>query len=300
MRALDTERGQMQPPETARTELLDDLPPGLTVERVEDPARLREIEDLQFQVWGGDPREVVPTHMLYIVEKSGGVLLAAYDRGRLAGFVLGLLGRSDGKLYHASHMLGIYPDYQGKGIGATLKRAQRAAALEQGLTLMTWTYDPLESRNAHFNIHKLGATSRTYHDNLYGVMEDDLNRGMASDRLTVEWQLDRPARHTGMTEDPAPLLLNQDERPLLRPVPSSIGAPLTVAIPGSIQYIKSTDLDAALAWRLAVREALTWAFTHHYRIIDFSNGAYLLAHDTDHQITAGAAATRAERDHHAH
>lgn len=299
MRALDAERAAMQPPETARSETFDNLPPSMRIERVSNAARLREIEDLQFQIWGGDPREVVPTHMLYIVEESGGILLAAYDRGRLAGFVLGLLGRSEGRLYHASHMLGIHPDYQGQGIGAALKRAQRVQALEQGLTLMTWTYDPLEARNAHLNIHKLGATSHTYHHNLYGTMEDDLNRGMPSDRLTVEWQLDGPGQHTRVAENPVPLLLDQAERPVLCPVPSSSGTPLSVAIPPNIQHIKMTSLDAALTWREAVREALTWAFAHDYRIVDFANGVYLLEHDTYQQIPAGGATTRAERDHHA-
>lgn len=288
----------MQPREAAPLETLDDLPPGLTIERVQDSDRLREIEDLQLQVWGGDPREVVPTHMLYVVEKSGGILLAAYDRGRLAGFVLGLLGRGHGALYHASHMLGIHPDYQGKGIGAALKQAQRVQALEQGLTVMTWTYDPLEARNAYFNIHKLGATSRTYHPNLYGDMEDDLNRGMPSDRLTVEWHLDGPVRHANVG-DPVPLLLNQDGKPLLLPAPSSPGGPLSVAIPLNIQRSKETSLDVALAWRQSVRNALTWAFAHNYRIVDFRAGAYLLAHETQCQMPADEATTHTKRDHHA-
>ncbi len=288
----------MQPRETASLETVDDLPPGLTIERVQDSGRLREIEDLQLQVWGGDPREVVPTHMLYVVEKSGGILLAAYDRGRLAGFVLGLLGRGDGGLYHASHMLGIHPDYQGKGIGAALKQAQRVQALQQGLTVMTWTYDPLEARNAYFNIHKLGATSRRYHPNLYGDMEDDLNRGMPSDRLTVEWQLDAPVRHADVS-DPGPLLLNQDGKPLLRPAPSSPGRPLSVAIPPNIQHSKETSLDVALAWRQSVRDALTWAFAHNYRIVDFRAGAYLLAHGTQCQMPADEATTHTKRGHHA-
>ena len=92
-------------------------------------SRLRAMEDLQELVWGGDYRAVVPAHMLYIVATSGGIVLGAYLDGQLAGFVLGLLAQRNGRLYHASHMLGIHPDHQGGGIGAALKWQQRERAL---------------------------------------------------------------------------------------------------------------------------------------------------------------------------
>lgn len=266
----------MQPVETTRPEPADDLPSGMTIEPVSDPARLREIEDLQLRVWGGDAREVIPTHMLYVVEKSGGVLLGAYDQGRLAGFVLGLLGRRNGELYHVSHILGIHPDYQGKGIGAALKRAQRDHAAAQGLRVMTWTYDPLEARNAHFNLHKLGATTNTYHQNLYGEMDDDLNRGLPSDRLTVEWRFDGEPRSHAVADDEAiPLLVSRDGLPAFQPEPAT-GTPLSVAVPRNIQQIKAASLQSALDWRLAVREALSRAFARGYRAVDFVDGAYIL------------------------
>lgn len=265
------------------------LPAGMSIAPVTGPARLREIEDLQLRIWGGDPREVIPAHMLYVVEKSGGVLLAAYDRDRPAGFVLGLLGRRNGRPYHVSHILGIHPDYQGRGIGVALKQAQREAALAQGLTLMTWTYDPLEARNAHFNLHKLGATTRTYDPNLYGDMEDDLNRGMPSDRLTVEWQLDRqPERHEHVPPGTVILLANEADRPVPCSAPPLTGVPLAITIPRNVQRIKAADLSAALTWRLAVRQAFSWAFDRGYRAVDFTGGAYLLIQDIGEQSESGS------------
>jgi len=256
--------------------------------------RLRAMEDLQELVWGGDYRAVVPAHMLYIVATSGGIVLGAYVDGQLAGFVLGLLAQRDGRLYHASHMLGIHPDHQGGGIGAALKWQQRERALAQGLDLMTWTFDPLEARNAHFNLHKLGVISRTYLENVYGDMADRLNQGLPSDRLYVEWSLrstfktqaGRARRVPGRArQEPAPtaermvsVLRNDAGMPVLQLDPAP-GAPLSIEVPDAIQRIKQEHPQLALRWRLALREALTWAFDHDYVVRDFVRGAYALVPD---------------------
>ncbi len=260
------------------------LAAGLTIAEVQGPARLAELEELQARAWGMDEREIVPGALMGVIASGGGILLAAYDRDhgdRPAGFVLGLLARRDGRLYHASHMLATDPDYQGRGIGAALKLRQRAAALAQGLDLMTWTFDPLIARNAHLNLHKLGALSRTYHEDYYGPMDDRFNGGLPTDRLLVEWRLREPAPPPPVPV-PAPptlILIDEEGAPSLRLDHPPAGAPLSVQVPADITRIKERDPAAALAWRLAMRRALSWAFAHGYAARDFAGGAYLLLPD---------------------
>lgn len=255
---------------------------GIVIEEVRELALIAQVEEAQLRAWGMTPREVVPAAMLGIAAASGGILLGAYDDGRLVGFAFGLLARRDGRLYHASHMLATDPDYQGRGIGAALKREQRARALTQGLDLMTWTFDPLIARNAHLNLHKLGATSGAYYEDYYGPMEDRFNNGLPTDRLLVEWRLRTPTPTSpGSPRVPAgaaPLLILTDEAgaPVLHLDDPPTGAPLSVGVPADITHIKERDPAAALAWRMAVRQAFEWAFARGYVVRDFAGGAYLL------------------------
>jgi predicted GNAT superfamily acetyltransferase len=256
------------------------LPEGFTIEMVTDQSRLKEIEMLQLRVWGMGALEAVPAPMLYVVRACGGIVLGAYDQGSLAGFVLGLLGRRDGRLYHASHMLGIDPRYQGRGLGAALKERQRAIALSQGLDRMTWTFDPLEFRNARLNMHKLGATSNTYLEDLYGDMEDQLNRGLPTDRLLVEWDLHAPPPAIDRAVGAAvPLIVMKAGRPMAATEEPAVGSPLLVPVPPDIGVLRRTDTGAAHAWRMAQRHALQWAFARGYVVRDFEAGAFLLLPD---------------------
>jgi predicted GNAT superfamily acetyltransferase len=146
------------------------------------------VEQLQRDAWGVPEVDVVPLHMLITPPRHGGLLLGAFDGERLAGFVFGFLGlTADGRLKHCSHMAGVHPDYRDHGVGYQLKLAQREHAMAQGLDLITWTFDPLETRNAWLNFHKLGVICRTYIRNLYGPMRAAINVGLPSDRFEVEW-----------------------------------------------------------------------------------------------------------------
>ncbi|MBV9279226.1 MAG: hypothetical protein JOZ41_04015 [Chloroflexi bacterium] len=139
-----------------------------------------------------------------------------------------------------------------------------------------------EARNAHFNLHKLGAISRTYLQDAYGAMEDRLNRGLPSDRLAVEWWLRSapPMRPSPPAATPVPILGEHSGAPLLRLDPGALGLPLSVRAPPDIQRIKREDAALALRWRLAQRQALTWAFERGYVLRDFVRGVYLLTPDT--------------------
>jgi predicted GNAT superfamily acetyltransferase len=251
-----------------------ETPAGIVIENIRTMDAMREAERLQMAIWGADQTWVVPSHVLYIAAESGGIVLGAYKSGLLVGFVLGFLGRRQNRLYHASHMLGIHPSCQLHGIGAALKWRQRQEALDQGLDLMTWTFDPLEARNAYFNLHKLGAIARVYRDDLYGAMDDQLNQGLPSDRLKIEWHLRQRPGPVSLLEAPIPLLLNHAGEPELQT--GQEGRSLTVAIPRDLQELKQRDPDAALRWRLAARGAFTWAFSQGYVARGFRDGTYLL------------------------
>ena len=160
----------------------------MEIRPVTDHAEYRAVESLQADVWNLPDVEVVPLHMLVTAARNGGLLLGAFDGDRLAGFVFGFPGlTADGRLKHCSHMAGVHPDYRDQNLGYRLKLAQRAAVLSQGIDLITWTFDPLEARNAWLNFHKLGAICNTYLRNVYGEMRDGLNAGLPSDRLQVDW-----------------------------------------------------------------------------------------------------------------
>jgi predicted GNAT superfamily acetyltransferase len=266
-------------PRSAESEVAA-LPNGIVIEDLHGVDQMVEVEQLQIDVWGTEPGWVVPSHVLSIIADYGGILLGAELDGRLIGFVLGFLALQDGKLFHASHMLGIHPDHQAHGVGAALKWAQRKRALEQGLDLMTWTFDPLESRNAYFNLHKLGAVSRIYRENYYGHMRDTLNQGLPSDRFLIEWHL-RDSARPSLNGRPLQILTNKGGKPELQLEEPAAGQALAVQVPRDIQAIKANDPNLALEWRLATRQAFIWALDKGFVARDFVGGAYILVPEGD-------------------
>jgi predicted GNAT superfamily acetyltransferase len=250
-------------------------PEALEIEELRGIAGAQEVEALQRKIWSADDAWIVPSHALLIVSEYGGVLLGARVGDDLAGFVLGFLARQDGTLFHASHMLGVLPTSQLRGIGAALKWRQRDAALAQGLDLMRWTFDPLESRNAYFNLHKLGAICATYRTDYYGPMQDGLNRDLPSDRLLVEWRLREPG--VSQSRDAVRTILRDREGTPEMTIDGTLpDGPVGIQIPRDLQAIKRESPDLALAWRLAVRAAFIGAFAQGYVACDFRDGAYVL------------------------
>jgi predicted GNAT superfamily acetyltransferase len=148
--------------------------------------------DLQREIWGEADLEVEPSTMFVVAAHTGGQVLGAFDGNRLVGYTLAVVGLRDGAPYLHSHMTGVHGDYRDRGVGRMLKLFQRDEALGRGIRSILWTFDPLELRNAHFNLNRLGAICRKYLPNLYGVTTSPLHRGLPTDRLLVEWQLDSP------------------------------------------------------------------------------------------------------------
>src|SRR6266568_5868697 len=166
---------------------------------------------LQIETWGYDDSDVIPRKAFLVAQKIGGQVLGAFDTDlpgasqegspeSIVGFAMSLPGvktgakSSDGnpQAYLHSHMLAVRDHYRDRGLGAQLKLEQRREALSRGIRLIEWTFDPLEIKNAHLNIHKLGAVVRCYHVNFYGVSSSRLQGGLPTDRLVAEWYLDSP------------------------------------------------------------------------------------------------------------
>jgi predicted GNAT superfamily acetyltransferase len=168
-------------------------PPGLVVREPHGNLELRALEDLQIDVWGFDAREAVPAAHFRAVQHVGGMVLGAYVDERLVGFAYGFPALAhdaweEGVGIH-SHMVGVGRGRQGVGVGRALKWAQRSWCLEKGITWMSWTFDPIQARNARLNFHYLGARSHEYLVDFYGIMPGSLHGNLTSDRLLVFWDL---------------------------------------------------------------------------------------------------------------
>jgi predicted GNAT superfamily acetyltransferase len=156
-------------------------------------ANFREAVRIQRIIWGFDDLELLPVRLFVVAEKVGGMVLGAFDRERLIGFCLAIPGiRPEGKVYLHSHMLGVLKEYRDAGAGRMLKLAQRDEALARGIDLIEWTFDPLDIKNAYFNIERLGVIVRRFVPNQYGITTSRLQAGLPTDRCIAEWHLTRP------------------------------------------------------------------------------------------------------------
>ena len=144
---------------------------------------------LQKEVWNFSDAELIPLRMFVVADKVGGQVMGAFDGNAMVGFALSVPGTRSGQVYLHAHMLAVRKDYRNAGLGRRLKLMQREDALERGIDLIEWTYDPLEIKNAYLNIEKLGAISRRYNINQYGITSSPLQGGLPSDRLIAEWWL---------------------------------------------------------------------------------------------------------------
>lgn len=232
----------------------------------------RQCEDLQREVWAGD--SAVPSHLTSTVQRHGGLTMGAFDEdGGLLGFVMSFLAPAHQAgaaraLCHHSHIAAVRNELRGRGIGEALKRAQAAEVLRRGLNLITWTYDPLEARNARLNVGKLGVICRTFIRNCYGDMPDVLNRGLPSDRFEVEWWLDaRDARDARSESDGARVMAEGCVRV---PRPGVSSDALEIEIPIDFQQLKRSDPVAAREVRMRTRDEFERAFQSGYAVTQFT------------------------------
>jgi len=254
------------------------------------------IEEIQLLIWGKDEREIMPGHLLHALQHNGAALLGAFDGSKLVGFTLAVLATVEdlnnridqvaaARLKMYSVIAGVLPDYRDANVGYQLKLAQRDFALRIGVRLITWTYDPLESRNARFNVGKLGAICHRYHRNFHGDLVG-INAGLATDRFEVEWwvtsnrvkgrvaQKRRPLSLQSLLDGGAVLvneaIFNADGLPV--PPLNYVSRPgnlMLVEIPAEFQVIKQDDFLLALRWRQHSQELFEELFYSGFMVTDF-------------------------------
>jgi len=157
------------------------------------PPQFREAVALQKLTWGFADIELIPVRVFVTAQFVGGQTLGAYDQDRMVGFCLSIPGVKQGGVgYLHSHMLAVAPKYRDAGLGRRLKLAQRDDALARGIELMEWTFDPFETKNAYFNIERLGAVVTRLVPNMYGTTSSPLHAGLPTDRCIVQWWLSSP------------------------------------------------------------------------------------------------------------
>lgn len=274
------------------------MPAGPTTFR--DLTTLEEFADvvqLERDIWGPAYDDVVPVPILAVSVHSGGILIGAFDGDRMIGFVYSLPGIKDGKATQWSHMAGVLPEYRSRGLGFQLKLLQRERALNAGLDLVQWTYDPLQAMNAHLNFAKLGVVVEEYAVNIYGMSASPLHGGNPTDRFVADWWIRKPHVERRIAPSSALRMRDQsvaDALPVNRAVPGEwfgcADVDLTlearrvlVEIPMGFTEMLSKAPERALAWRMATREIFTTYFGRGYRAVEFfldrasRKGAYLLA-----------------------
>jgi predicted GNAT superfamily acetyltransferase len=227
-------------------------------------AEFSEALELQQSIWGFGDRELLPLRFFVVANRIGGQVFGAYDAGRMVGFCLAVPGlKPDARPYLHSHMLGVLPEYRNTGLGRRLKLRQRVDALARGLDLVEWTFDPLEAKNAFFNIERLGAIVRHYAENEYGATSSPLHAGLPTDRCVAEWWI-RSARVDSVMSGEK-LSHHVEER---------------IAVPADIDQIKREDPQRAREIQRANAARFQTCFERGLAVTGFertaTEGVYLL------------------------
>jgi predicted GNAT superfamily acetyltransferase len=208
----------------------------ITIRLCHTLAEYEECVRLERAVWGEDV--VVPSTIFVVAQHTGGQIIGAFDEPKMVGFTLALPGVRDGEPFLHSHMTAVAADYRDRGVGRRLKLFQRYDALKRGIHLVEWTFDPLEIKNAYFNLVRLGAVARRYIQNCYGLTESPLHARLPTDRLVAEWWLDSDRVKNILADNPPPL-----------------GGPTArVSLPSNIGEIKAGDREEGARHQARARE----------------------------------------------
>lgn len=270
---------------------------NLTIRPLETLDEMYAAADLQRTFWGNDVESVVPAQMLYTIHESGGHVIGAFDGSRMIGVLIGLIGTDTAikdrpamaNLLIASKRMVVLPEYRSGGIGYKLKLAQREAAIRQSIRLVTWTFDPLKSPNAHLNLRKLGGIVREYKINAYGT---DDNNGLSqfgwSDRIRIQWWVTHRRVEERLHGSRGQLTLNHyldAAATIVNPsgtadgvtVPGDVANSVSTAfalveIPLDFERIAKTEPDVARGWQHHIRETMLPLFDRDYFISDFLRG----------------------------
>ena len=239
--------------------------PVIEVRPLATPEEFHDAVQLQKRIWGFADIELLPARLFITASKIGGQALGAFEGERILGFLLAVPGIKPGpRSYLHSHMLGVEPEYHDRGIGRALKLTQREEALSRKISLIEWTFDPLELKNAYFNIERLGAIVRRFVFNQYGTTSSPLHAGLPTDRCTAEWWIDSDRAAAAI-----------DGRPSKRPAIEA-----TVEVPTAISALRTSDPNQAREIQKTVGERFDKLFGMGLAVIGFDQseetGSYLL------------------------
>ena len=270
----------------------------VVVREIASIPELEAVLRLEKEVWGFDAADVTPLTLAIAMKAAGSIWLGAFNKDGLLGFAFAFPSLEEGRLRFHSHTLAVDPSRESGGIGYQLKLAQRQCVLAHGVNEITWTFDPLRSRNAHLNFAKLGVVSNSYRPDFYGAQTSSALHANGTDRLWVTWRLGDPRveqRVNGRLNRAETLDALAHLEPLIRfngdgyPAESDLGLALSrqriaIEIPGNIGQIEATNADLACRWRLATRKAFTEAINAGFTVTEFCRsirgqqgpGAYLL------------------------
>jgi len=256
-----------------------------TLRPIVKPEEMRSVEEVQRVAWGLVDEPPVPVPIQRAIQDNGGLLLGAFADIHLAGFALGFLGWDGTTLYHYSHMTAVRPEYQNHRLGFRLKAYQRDEVLRQGLGLIRWTFDPLQSKNAFLNVHRLGVRVDGYLVHYYGRMGSQVNRDVESDRLRVAWEIGTPRVEERLARPPArpdddarrvaaaqPVLESTVGETGLR-VPTAVAEPTAptaqLEIPFDVGLVREHAPGTLRTWRHATRDAFQASLDAGYEVDDF-------------------------------
>jgi predicted GNAT superfamily acetyltransferase len=251
---------------------------SLSIRDIGEIPELRKVEELQKEVWGIDDREIFPALAMVPMRELGAVLIGAFDGDRMIGFVFGFPGYEDGRIILHSDMLAVRSEYRSRGVGYKLKLAQREKTLAQGIDTITWTFDPLQALNAHLNISRLGVMGDSYRVNYYGETTSFLHR-TGTDRLWVRWLLRServkeriaggPATETSALADISSIVRVGENQ---EPISSTAGLSqesLAIEIPANINMLLKENVELAVRWREATRNAFTRSMSAGFLVEEF-------------------------------
>jgi predicted GNAT superfamily acetyltransferase len=245
----------------------------IQVRRLATIEEFSEALQLQQCVWGFADADLVPLPVFVVASHTGGQVLGAFD-GRMVGFCLAFTGLKAGGPFLHSHMLAVLPEYRNAGVGRLLKLEQRSDALARGLDLMEWTFDPLQIKNAYFNIARLGAIVRRYLENEYGNTSSPLDGGLPTDRCVAEWWMASPRVEAILSATAPSRSSVADSRW------SRLGIEERIILPADMDRIRREDPERARDIQRSTAARFQSSFNQGLAVIGFersdTEGAYLL------------------------
>lgn len=255
--------------------------PSINLNVIYDPDEIGKFIPVISSAWGIESVGTLVKDIVSAMRYHGGVAIGAYEGSKMVGMHFSFPGFRKGKVYLYSHMTGVVSDLKYSGIGYMLKMKQKEWAIDNGYDLIAWTYDPIMSLNASFNMRKLGTIARSYIDNFYGTMEDSINFGIPTDRVVAEWWIKKelkvspkdfkPVNHVDPVTDTDPVYSGE-----------SLPDKARISIPSDFVAMKKGNRGAAVKWRAYLKSALRDMFSRGYTAVGFDSesNSYLLEKDS--------------------